>query len=96
MIVGAAILAFFTGMIEGVGVTCLMQSKNMTTKLQIISRLWSHVTDLRLLQRGTGSKTLEDIEKEIDVTENLCRPYADADDEELFNSRSDPDVREEK
>lgn len=96
MTVGTAILVFLAGMIAGSGVTCLIQVKNMATKLQIISRLWSHVTDLRLLQRGTGSKTLEDIEKEIDVTENLCRPYADADDEELFNSRSDPDVREEK
>ena len=96
MIVGAAILAFFTGMIEGVGVTCLMQSKNMTTKLQIISRLWSHITDLRLMLKGTSNKTLEEIENEIDITENLCRPYAGADDEELFNSRSDLDAREEK
>ena len=56
----------------------------MTTKLQIISRLWSHITDLRLILRGTSSKTLEEIENEIDITENLCRPYADADDEEAF------------
>lgn len=96
MTVATAILAFLTGMITGVAATGLIQSKNMTTKLQIISRLWSHITDLRLMLKGTSSKTLEDIEKEIDVTENLCRPYADADDEELFNSRSDPDVREEK
>ena len=84
MIVGAAILAFFTGMIEGVGGTCLMQSKNMTTKLQIISRLWSHITDLRLILNGTSSKTIEEVEDEIDITESLCRPYADADDEEVF------------
>ena len=63
LIVGAAILAFFTGMIEGVGVTCLMQSKNMTTKLQIISRLWSHITDLRLILNGTSSKTIEEGEE---------------------------------
>ena len=50
------------------------------TKLKIISRLWSHITDLRLLIRGYGSKTLEDIEKELDLTEYYCRPYADADD----------------
>ena len=96
MTVGILLFIFLIGMIAGAGVTCWIQVRNMTTKLQIISRLWSHVTDLRLLQRGTSSKTLEDIEKEIDVTENLCRPYADADDEELFNSRSNPDVREEK
>lgn len=84
MIVETAILAFLIGMITGAGTMCLMQIRRMATKLQIISRLWSHVTDLRLLQRGTGSKTLEDIEKEIDVTESLCRPYTNADDEEVF------------
>lgn len=96
MTVGTAILVFLAGMIAGSGVTCLIQVKNMATKLQIISRLWSHITDLRLMLKGTSNKTLEEIENEIDITENLCRPYADADDEELFNSRSDPDVREEK
>lgn len=63
---------------------CLVQVKNVATKLQIIRRLWSHITDLRLLQRGIGNKTLVDIEKEIDVTAKLCRPYADADDKEKF------------
>lgn len=96
MIVGTAILVFLAGMIAGSGVTCLIQVKNMATKLQIISRLWSHITDLRLMLKGTSNKTLEEIENEIDITENLCRPYAGADDEELFNSRSDPDAREEK
>ena len=61
-----------------------MQSKNMTTKLQIISRLWSHITDLRLILNGTSSKTIEEVEDEIDITESLCRPYTDADDEEAF------------
>lgn len=50
------------------------------TKLQIISRLWSHVTDLLLYIRGQGSKTIEQIEEELDVTEYHCRIYADADD----------------
>lgn len=96
MTVGTAILVFLAGMIAESGVTCLIQVKNMATKLQIISRLWSHITDLRLMLKGTSNKTLEEIENEIDITENLCRPYAGADDEELFNSRSDPDAREEK
>lgn len=52
------------------------------TKLQIISRLWSHVTDLRMLLNGTGSKDLKQIEMELDETEYYCRPYADVDDEE--------------
>ena len=84
MTVGIMILTFFTGAVVGLGTTCLVQARNMTTKLQIISRLWSHITDLRLILRGTSSKTLEEIENEIDITENLCRPYADADDEEAF------------
>lgn len=84
MIVVTAILAFLIGMITGAGTMCLVRARNMTTKLQIISRLWSHITDLRLILRGTSSKTLEEIENEIDITENLCRPYADADDEEAF------------
>lgn len=50
------------------------------TKIEIISRLWSHITDLMLYIKGTGSKTLEQIETEMDVTEFYCRPYADADD----------------
>lgn len=96
MTVGILLFIFLIGMIAGAGVTCLIQVKNMATKLQIISRLWSHITDLRLMLKGTSNKTLEEIENEIDITENLCRPYAGADDEELFNSRSDPDAREEK
>lgn len=50
------------------------------TKLKIISRLWSHITDLRMLIRGQGTKTLEDIESEMDITEYYCRPYAGVDD----------------
>lgn len=48
----------------------------MMTKLRIISRLWS----LRLYIRGQSSKTLEQIEDELDITEYYCRPYADVDD----------------
>lgn len=54
------------------------------TKLQIISRLWSHLNDLQLYIRGHTGKTLEEINKEIDVTEYACRKYADADDDELY------------
>lgn len=53
------------------------------TKLQIIARLWSHINDLRAIAWGRGKKTLEQIEKELDQTEYYCRPYADADDEEI-------------
>ncbi len=54
------------------------------TKLQIIAKLWGHITDLLLLAHGQiGSKTLQDIEDELDVTEAACRPYADCDDDEL-------------
>ena len=84
MTTGIVILTFLAGAVVGSGTMCLVQARNMTTKLQIISRLWSHITDLRLILRGASSKTLEEIENEIDITENLCRPYADADDEEVF------------
>ena len=54
------------------------------TKLKIISRLCSHITDLRLLISGAGTKSLERIEEEIDITEYYCRPLADMDDTEGF------------
>lgn len=56
----------------------------MMTKLRIIARLWSHIYDLLFLAKGCGSKTLEEIEAELDVTEYYCRPYADADDDEII------------
>lgn len=83
-VAGIAILLFLIGIITGAGATCLVQVRRMATKLQIISRLWSHVTDLRLILNGTSSKTIEEVEDEIDITESLCRPYTDADDEEVF------------
>lgn len=52
------------------------------TKLRIVSRLWSHITDLRLLIDGKGSKTLSRIEDEMDITEYHCRKYDDVDDVE--------------
>lgn len=45
----------------------------MMTKLRIITRLWSHITDLRLYIRGKNNKTLGQIEKEIESTEKECR-----------------------
>ena len=38
------------------------------TKLQIISRLWVHVSDLLLIAVGQGVKTLEDVQRELDIT----------------------------
>ena len=55
------------------------------TKQRIKSRLRSHITDLRLLVRGQGNKTLSQIEEELDLTEYYCRPYADADDVDKHN-----------
>lgn len=52
------------------------------TKLQIISKLWSSVYDLLLLAKGTPVKTLDEIEKDLDLIEYYCRPYADEDDPE--------------
>lgn len=58
------------------------------TKLQIISKLWSAVYDLILLVKGTPTKTLEQIETELDVIEYACRKYADCDGDEItFESK---------
>lgn len=39
------------------------------TKLQIISKLWSIIFDLALLANGQSNKTLQEIEKDIDLVE---------------------------
>ena len=49
------------------------------TKLQIISKLWSNIYDLLLLIKGSPSKTLEEIEQEMDVVEYHCRKYVEED-----------------
>lgn len=46
------------------------------TKLRIIYRLLSHITDLRMFINGTGRKTIDQIESEIKITEMHCLPYA--------------------
>ena len=38
------------------------------------------MTKLRIISRLQSSKTLEQIEDELDITEYYCRPYADVDD----------------
>lgn len=53
------------------------------TKLQIISKLWSAIYDLVFLVKGTPTKSLEEIEADLDIVE-----YADCDDDEItFESR---------
>ena len=67
---------FLPGRIRpGVGSTVM-------TKLRIISRLWSSIYDLLLLAKGTPVKTLDEIEKDLDLIEYHCRPYAEEDDPE--------------
>lgn len=46
------------------------------TKLQIISKLWSAIYDLIFLIKGAPTKTLEQIEADLDVIEYACRRYA--------------------
>ena len=61
------------------------------TKLQIISKLWSIIFDLVLLANGQSNKTLQEIEKDIDLVEFNRRKYADVDDDELpENIRAEP------
>lgn len=47
------------------------------TKLQIISKLWSIIYAPLLLIKGSQIKTLEEIEKEMDVAEYHCRKYVE-------------------
>lgn len=51
------------------------------TKLQIISKLWSAIYDLIFLIKETPTKSLDEIEADLDVIEYACRRYADCDDE---------------
>lgn len=61
------------------------------TKLQIISKLWSIIFDFLLIIKGESDKTLEQIEKDIDLIEYHCRKYTDVDDDELpENIRAEP------
>lgn len=53
------------------------------TKLQIIAKLWSAVYDLVFLVKETPTKTLEQIESDLDVIEYACQKYADCDDDEI-------------
>lgn len=45
------------------------------TKLQIISRLWSVIYDMKL-----KTKSQDEIDRELDVLEYECRKYADTED----------------
>lgn len=47
-----------------------------TRLLRIVSRLWGHIYDLLFFIDGTGKKDIETIEKELNLTEFYCRPYA--------------------
>ena len=53
------------------------------TKLQIISKLWSAIYDLIFLVKGTPTKSLEEIEADLDIVEYACRKYVDIDDDEI-------------
>ena len=54
------------------------------TKLQIISKLWSAIYDLVFLVKGTPTKSLEEIETDLDIVEYACRKYVDCDDDEII------------
>ena len=45
------------------------------TKLQIISRLWSVIYDIKL-----KTKSQDEIDRELDILEYECRKYADTED----------------
>ena len=49
------------------------------TKLQIISRLWSVIYDMKL-----KTKSQDEIDRDLDVLEHECCKYVESDDEEIF------------
>lgn len=59
------------------------EKRKRMTKLQIISKLWSAIYDLVFLVKGTPTKSLEEIEADLDIVEYACRKYADCDDDEI-------------
>ena len=52
------------------------EKRKRMTKLQIISKLWSAIYDLVFLVKGTPTKSLEEIEADLDIVEYACRKYA--------------------
>lgn len=52
--------------------------------LRIISKLWSAIYDLKMYINGTGTKTMDQIDEELDVLEYQCRKYSDTDDTEAI------------
>lgn len=52
------------------------------TKLKIISKLWSSIYDLLLYIKGTPSKQMEEIERDLDVLEYECRGLEEDESEE--------------
>lgn len=53
------------------------------TKLQLIAHLWSLIYDFWIYVNGQSSKSIEDLEKKMDLLEYESRRYADMDDEEI-------------
>lgn len=49
------------------------------TKIRIIAKLWSAIYDLKMLIDGTGHKTMQQIDTELEIIEYACREYADDD-----------------
>lgn len=43
--------------------------------IRIIQKLWSAIYDLKMLIAGTGKKTMEDIDRNLDLIEYQCREY---------------------
>lgn len=53
------------------------------TKLKIISKLWSCIYDLKMFINNTGTKTMEEIDGDLNEIELYCRDYTDMDDMEI-------------
>ena len=59
------------------------KGRAINDKVTDFSKLWSAIYDLIFLIKGTPTKSLEEIEADLDVIEYACRRYADCDDDEI-------------
>ena len=47
------------------------------TEIRIIARLWGHIADLRMLLNKQSTKSIKQIETELNETASCCEIYAE-------------------
>lgn len=47
------------------------------TEIRIIARLWAHIADLKMLLNKQSTKSIGQIETELDETASYCKKYTE-------------------